>query len=411
MKIAAGRETRTWLTRQTLSWAMFDVMSSVYFGIVPSVAFPIYFQHFAVGDVDPNQAWGLLVAVGVAASGLAALLSAALSRHVLRAYVLMIMTFGLVACLAMLATETSHGLWILSVGYVAAQCFYFAATTAYESYLPEITHGGSVGRVSGFGWALGYVGGIVAVIVLLVAVGPLPDSPEKFQRVFAIVAVLTVVFAIPVFTNGIWWLKPDAQANDGGFRWIGLVEIARYWRSYRHVLVLLVAISLIQGVTVFVVAFTAPLLTRSFGQSLDDLLWLLLVLQVLSIPTTLVFSTFIDSRLRGSSVFIVLSGWAAILLLLAFATAPWVPWAIVGILSCCLGATNAAMRSFLAEAVPGNQAIAFFGLSTFLGRISSALGPLVFVGVSWAAGERAALMAIIAMLALGGAMLGRLLAR
>jgi MFS-type transporter involved in bile tolerance (Atg22 family) len=77
---------------------------------------------------------------------------------------------------------------------------------------------------------------------------------------------------------------------------------------------------------------------------------------------------------RYKQVMLVLSAWSAVLLFLAFAKIAWISWVIVAVLVCSKGTTNAAMRGFLAETVRPCQSAAFFGISTFAGRIFSALG-------------------------------------
>jgi UMF1 family MFS transporter len=380
-------------------------MSSVYIGIVPSVFFPIYFQHFVASNSNANAAWGLLVTVSIIISGMAALGAAALARHVSRFWLIIAFMTGLVACLVFLSLELPVSIWTVSAAFVAAQSCYFAATTNYESYLPEIAPAGTVGRVSGFGWSIGYLGGVAGTIILLVTLGHWPDDAQVFRATFAIVAMLIVLFAIPVFFAMSWKGFTDLRHPLAKPDWIGASHVLRHWRGHKPIFVLLFGTMFIHSATAVVMSFTAPLLQRNFGQSYKDLLWLLLFLQLVSMPTTYISSMLSDRWSRYKPIMLVLSGWGVVLLLLAFTTGAWMPWIIVAVLACCLGATNAAMRSFLAEAVPPGQSTAFFGISTFIGRISSALGPLLFVVILKVAGERVALLAIVAVLIVGGVIL------
>jgi UMF1 family MFS transporter len=395
----------SWLTGRTLAWAAFDVMSSVYFGIVPNVFFPIYFQRFVASDSNANAAWGLLVTVSIIISGMAALGAAALARRISRFRLIIAFMTGLVASLVFLSLQLPLSIWIVSAAFVVAQSCYFAATTNYESYLPDIAPAGTVGRVSGFGWSIGYLGGVAGTIILLVALGHWPEDVQIYRATFGIVAMLTVLLAIPVFftmsSKGFASLRHPLAEPD----WIGTSHVLRHWREHKPIFVLLFGTMFIQSATAVVVSFTAPLLQRNFGQSYKDLLWLLLFLQLLSMPTTYISSMLSDRWSRYKPIMLVLSGWGVVLLLLAFATGAWIPWIIVIALACCLGATNAALRSFLAEAVPPGQSTAFFGISTFVGRISSALGPLLFVLILEVAGERVALLAIVVVLIVGGSIL------
>ena len=405
MALQQTRGPMPWLTGRTLAWAGFDVMSSVYIGIVPNVFFPIYFQRFVANNSSSTAAWGLLVTVSIIISGVAALGAAALAAHVSRFRLIIVFMTGLVVSLVFLALQLSFSIWIVSAAFVVAQSCYFAATTNYESYLPEIAPAGTMGRVSGFGWSIGYLGGVAGTIILIVALGHWREDARIFHATFAIVAMLTLLLAIPVFIamscKGFASLRHPLAKPD----WIGISLVLRHWREHKPIFVLLFGTMLIHSATTVVVSFTAPLLQRNFGQSYKDLLWLLLFLQLLSMPTTYISSMLSDRWSNYKPIMLVLSGWGVVLLLLAFATGGWMPWIIIAVLACCLGATNAALRGFLAEAVLPSQSTTFFGISTFVGRISSALGPLLFVVISKAAGERIALLATVAILIFGGAIL------
>lgn len=396
---------RQWLTRRSCTWAGYDVATSIYVGVVPSVLAPLYIRELAVDFQNPTAVWGMLSVLAVLVSSLAALAAASLAGRISRFTLLGGLTAGLLTAMVALAWNPNGSLPQMALAFVAAQSFYFAAMTIYESYLPDLVPAEARQKLSGFGWATGYLGGIVAIIVLLVLIGGTPQSTDVLALCFAALAVLGgVAFAIviPVMQR-----EGFAALNDGsGAPQLGGVLAAlRQWRSNPAVFQLLLGTMLVQMGIFVVVTFTAPILADRFGQSLQDLLWLLLIIHVVSVPSTLAWSHMMTGATRLTTTLLLLASWGVVLLLLTFGTGPWIPLLTVMVIGCCLGATFSGLRGFLAENIGNSSPVALFGLATAAGRIAAALGPALFSAVMLAAGERVALLVILLVFACGVAVI------
>ena len=153
-----------------------------------------------------------------------------------------------------------------------------------------------------------------------------------------------------------------------------------------------------------VVTFTAPILATRFGQTLPDLLWLLLLVHVISVPSTIGWNMLLTGWSRVVPMMILLLAWGLVLLLMAFGSGPYMPVITVTVIGCCVGATASALRGFLAEGVPPGSAPAFFALATVAGRVAAALGPALFALITSLRGERAALMVTLVLLGCGAAL-------
>lgn len=384
-----------------MAWASYDVASSAYFGVAPAVLMPIYFREVFASAANPNAAWGMIASLAVLASSIAALLAAALARRISRFVLLVASTVGLVLSIVALALNPWGSAVQAALGFIAAQSFYFAAMTLYESYLPELTTPAARQRLSGFGWAIGYLGGILAIVALLLLVAAQPASLALLERCFGALAVISAVLFTVVLTlmwrSGFGRLAGAVAAPQ----WRSVVSAIRHWRTYRAVFQLLLGAMLVQVAVTVVITFAAPILATRSGQTLQDLLWLLLLIHVLSVPSTLVWSALISNWSRLVPMAVLLCCWGLVLLLLAFGSGPWMPVATVSVIGCCVGATASALRGFLAESVGPGESAAFFGLSTVAGRMAAALGPVLYSAVAVAAGERASLLVVLAVLACG----------
>jgi MFS transporter, UMF1 family len=398
----SGRNWARLLTSgRVMAWISFDPVTSAYAAIVPVVLFPAYFQGFAGEDGGINVAWGLLAASGTVTAGFAALFAAGLSRLIPPFWLLCGFTVMLTASTFSLSIPTENSLLLPALGYLAAQASYSATMVMYESFLPAVADGGRIHRISSLGWAAGFTGGIAGILMLLVLVDGASIGAAIYQNSFALIAALTAVLAFPVLVLlnllGFANLGPPPSISSQA----GVFSTLRDWRMHKNIFVLLLSVILIYSATSIVVFFTAPILTSRFGTSYNELLYLLLLLQVLSIPSTYLVGELSQRWSKRIPIFLVLVGWGFVTLLLSYGDKAWMIWLIVATLGCCVGPTNAMTRSLLAESLPSQHAAVFFGYLSFSGRIGSALGPLIFITVAKLAGERVAFDVALALLAAG----------
>jgi len=407
----SGKSPEIWLDRRSLAWAGYDIATSVYVGVVPSVLAPLYIRELSGGFTNPTAVWGILSAVAVLVSFFAAIAAASLAALATRFTLLVTFSAALVAAIVALAWNPTASFAQAALAFIAAQSCYFAAMTIYESFLPDIVQPSGRQRLSGFGWATGYFGGILSIAVLLALVAGRPQSLAVMalclSAIAAIAGLLCAIVLLIMRREGFAEIHSGAGVPQLG----SVLSALRHWRSSRAILLLLFGTMLIQMAVFVVVTFTTPILSDRFGQGLGDLLWLLLLIHVLAVPSTLAWSHLMTGTSRRTGTLFLLVCWAAVLLLLAFGTGPWMPLVTVTVIGCCLGATLSGLRGFLAEGVGEHNPVALFALATAAGRMAAALGPAVFALLLYAVGQQAALVSMLLVLALGGAMLFTYLGR
>lgn len=392
---------QNWLTKRSLAWASYDVASSVYIGLAPAVLSPLYFNRLLSGDANPTAAWGVLASIAILASGIAALLTAALAARVPRLRLLQLLSAGLLLAVAALAWNPASSLQWAALAMIASQCFYFSATTIYESFLPDLLPQALRQKLSGFGWAVGYLGGVLGIAALLWTTAGKPETTTLLQGCYAVLGIISALLFIAVFALMRQAGFAELENNAARPSISGILNVVREWRRHGSVFRLLGGTMLVQTGISVVVTFTAPILADRFGQSLDDLLWLLLVIHLLSVPSTLAWNHMLTNWSRILPMCLLLASWAVVLLALAFGSGGWMPLITVTAIGCCIGATSSTMRGFLAEIVPEGRSPAFFGLSTFVGRLAAAMGPALFAAVSQLEGNRVALLVTLAVMAIG----------
>jgi UMF1 family MFS transporter len=157
--------------------------------------------------------------------------------------------------------------------------------------------------------------------------------------------------------------------------------------------------------------FVAIVVASRFGVAVEGILRLQLMGTLIAVPATLFFGVLADRWGARRIIMVLCGGLALAILLLAFGPTAWAPTAAFVMLGLVYGSVQAVYRAFYATLIPGEKASELFGFNAIAGRLSAALGPLIFGAVAAAAGNTAALCVLLIPLALGVGLLARTGAR
>jgi UMF1 family MFS transporter len=388
-----ANDTR-WLTRRVLGWALFDVASSTYIALVP-VFFGLYFSSvIARGNPAATGYWGVIAAVSLLLAGVLAPVVGAFADRTARWFAVLAATTALcVLATLVLPSAATIGLLVAGAVFIVAQVGYTLATSIYDSLVVDVAAPSHRGRISALGWALGLLGGIVAIVAaLLMMQGVAPAAQvQRLGSVFVVAGVLFAVLAVPGLA-GLRGLRAPpaltAQAADADTSSLrAVLTTLRRWREHRPALRVLLAFFLINDVLVTIQFFIAIVLTARFGLAVEGLLWLSLLFHVIAIPSTVAFGMLADRWGRKRTVLVMCAALFAAIVLLAFGRAAWVPIAAVGLLGLVYASIQAVFRSLYASLVPRDRAAELFGFNAIAGRLSAALGPLIFGAAAAALGS------------------------
>jgi UMF1 family MFS transporter len=393
---------------------MFDVASSTYIAIVPPF-FGLYFMSLAEpGGVPAGAVWGATVALGLMASGVLAPIAGAVTDAIAcRACTLRVASYICVAATVLIPVAADHGLLLAAVLFLVAQTGYTIAASLYDSYLVDIAPAAFRGRASGFGWALGMFGGIAVVGIALVMISSVPAATQTrhLGAIFLMSGVAFGVLAIPAL-SALHGISSSVQSARG--RTEALIASLRQvratlagWRTHSNALRALWAFFLINDALVTLQFFIAIVLSVRFGLTVEGLLWLSLLFHVIAIPSTILMGTLADRWGRRRAIVAMSAALACAVLLLAFSAASWAPAAAIALLGLVFAALQSNFRAMFAALVPADQAAELFGFNAIAGRLSAALGPLIFGSVSALSGNTSALCLLLIPLAVGVALLLR----
>ncbi|WP_246490477.1 MFS transporter [Brevibacterium oceani] len=406
-----------------VSWAMWDWGSAAFNAVIITFVFAPYLTKSVAATEEAGSSalgWamaaaGFIIAVVAPAAGTRA---DAGGRHRLW---LGVHTGVVVASMLGLffVRDSPDYLWLGLLLLAVGSVFFEFAEVSYNGIMVRITRPDNVGKVSGFGWGMGYVGGLVLLVLLLVLViqpevGFLGASDEEGLR-FRIVAVLSAVwfaiFAVPVLVSAPGAKVKGTSAGHPIRAFIAdyaalVRRLVRMWSSEHQTLRFFIASAVFRDGLAAIFSFAGVLAAGSYGFSASQIIILGVAANVAAGAGAMIAGWF-DDRLGpkpviiAGLVIIILGGLP--ILLSAEATVFWV---CALILSFCVGPVQASSRSFLARITPPESAGENFGLYATTGRAVSFLGPAMFaLAITLFGFQRAGTLGILIVLAVGLALI------
>lgn len=386
--------------RDLAAWCLYDFANSVYAAVIVATIWPAYFVGAIVGNADGSGDlwWGRIVSVSaflVAASS--PVLGALADGRNARRKLFVLFTVASVLGTAALALAGPGQLaWAFFVTVVATVGFEGAAVF-YNAYLPELAAPEKRGRLSGWGFAVGYAGSAVG----LVAVFPLVKA-EQYAATFVVTAALFLLFALPALI----WLPPEKST---GARLSFRESFRQTYVTFREIFAqkslrwfLLGYLIYIDGVNT-VIYFSSIFARTTLDFSMPDLIKLYLVVQISALIGSMLWARPTD-RLGPHRVILLLLGqWAVVVLGAYFVQAAWQFYIVAVFAGTGLGAIQSASRTYLALCLPRGHEARYFGFFGLCGKAASIFGPLVFGAVSKVSGgnQRLASLSILLFLVTG----------
>lgn len=269
------------------------------------------------------------------------------------------------------------------------------------------------GKVSGLGWGLGYLGGLLCFVACypLLAGGLSPENLPRFRVTFTITAAFYLLLSLPalIVLRRVDRDRHSSVASSGrGARqaYSLLWHTLRNWRRHKEVFKFLLGFYLVSDAIVAVIFFTAIYLEQNFGLTITKILILTLVVQAIGAPATILFGFLGDRFGQKRVVLVTILIWLIVVGIMIFGTGPYTPWLMAVVMGLVLGSTQSLLRSMYAQMVPPDAVNEFFGFNAFAGKVSAVLGPLAFAALAgWSGSQRIGLLSLVAFFLLGGIVL------
>jgi MFS transporter, UMF1 family len=405
---------------RALAWGLWDWGSSAYNAVILTFVFSVYLTD-AVGKGLPGPidagAW-LGYAIG-AAGFFIALAAPVLGQRSdaagRRKFATGLWTAFTVATMAGLfaVREDYHWLWLGLVLLALGSIFFELASVSYNAMLVQVSTPATMGRISGFGWSMGYFGGIVqllGVYVLLIAgkggaLGVSTADGFNIRVVALVAAAWFAVFAVPLLV-----VVPELPPTDpdavrlgvvGSYRKLGH-DLRELYRVSPHTVYFLGASALFRDGLAAVFTFGAVLAVTVYGIDQGDVLIFGVAANVVSAAGALSGGV-LDDRIGPKAVIVIsLAGLLAAGVVLLLVSGPTMFWIFGLFLTLFVGPAQSSSRTFLARLAPPGREGQLFGLYATTGRAVSFLAPTMFgVAITVFGAQRAGIVGILAVLAAG----------
>jgi MFS transporter, UMF1 family len=409
--------------RQVLAWGLWDWGSAAHNAVITTFVFGPYVVQGVVGHARPG---GLSGQTWFGVSGATAGLAIALIAPVMgqradagghRRRSLAIWTGLVVATMLGLFTiknDPSY-LWAALVLMGLGLIFVEFAAVSYNAMLPQVSTPATIGRVSGFGWSMGYFGGIILLLVCYVGFiapdvgwfGVTHADGLAFRTVAVFAAAWFAIFAVPVLIAVPEKPPGPAQRRVGFFASYGLLvgDIKALYRHEPNSLGFLVASALYRDGLAAVFTYGAILAVTVYGMASDTVLIFGIAANVVAAVGALVLGRIEDWIGPKTVILISLGGLIVTATILLFAHGVTMFW-IFGLILCLwVGPAQSSSRSFLARLAPVGREGQMFGLYATTGRAASFLAPALFALFSGLFSDRVGIVGIALVLLAGAVVL------
>jgi len=416
----ASAPVRRAVPRAIWSWALYDWANSAFTTLVATFIYNTYFtKAMAPDEVTGTAWWSRAVAVSAVLTALLAPVLGATADRAGARKAFLAVTTGIciiaTAALGLISPAMQGAAWIALVLYVIGDWAFETGYTFYNAFLPTIASNERIGRVSGYGWGFGYIGGLVCMVIALIGFVQ-PETPwfglskaegMNIRATNLLVAVWYLLFAIPLFLfvpeQRVGRIRLDVR---GAFQDLG--RTMRSLGRYREVVRFLVARLIFNDGLVTIFAFGGIYAAGTFGMTIGEVTVFGIALNVAAGLGSVLFG-FVDDKIGGKKTLLVTLVVLIVGTMLAV-VAPdrtwlWIAGMVIGI---SVGPNQSASRSLMARFVPERHQSEFFGFFQFSGKATSFLGPILLgITTQLFGSQRVGVATVVAFFVIGGLLLTR----
>jgi len=385
---------------------MYDFANSGYTTVVITAVFNAFF----VAAVAASAPWATFAwTAALSVSYLAVLLSAPVvgawaDAHAAKKRLLLAATIGCVVFTGLLFL-VSPGAVLLAICLIVLSNFFFATgENLIAAFLTELADAKAMGRVSGWGWAFGYLGGLVSLAISLAYITWAQEQGHTAAEFVPVTMLITaVVFALAA-TPTFMFLKERATPQPAtGSAWARVLQTVHHAREFRDLRRFLICILFYQAGIMAVIALAAIYAQEAMKFTSTQTIVLVLVVNITAAVGAFSFGYLQDAIGHIRSMMLVLIGWIVMIALAYLAESAQTFWVAANLAGLCMGSSQAAGRAIVGYLSPPARTAEFFGLWGLAVKAASIFGPLTYGAVTWifAGNHRLGILAVGAYFVVG----------
>ncbi|MDP2266616.1 MAG: MFS transporter [Thiobacillus sp.] len=374
--------------REVWAWAMFDFANSGYTTVVITAVFSAYFVSVVAGNAPwATFAWTLALSVSYALVMLTApLIGAYADAHASKKKLLWLTTLGCVGATALLYFAAPDALVLAIAALVISNYFFGTGENLIAAFLPELAHPRALGRVSGWGWALGYVGGLVSLGASLAWISWAQAAGQGAADFVPVAMLITaLIFALASLPT-LLMLRERAQPQPqrtARSAWAQVRHTLSHLRQLPDLKQFLICTALYQAGIQAVITLAAIYASQTFHFTTQQTILLVLLVNITAAIGAFAFGHVQDRIGHVRAIALTLVGWIVMVLLAWAAPDERMFWVAANLAGLCMGASQSAGRAMVGLLAPPAQQAEFFGLWGLSVKFASIIGPLTYGVTSW----------------------------
>jgi len=385
--------------KNIFGWVMYDFANSSFTTIIVTVVYSVYFRDVVVNQGELGTAlWGRAVSISMLMVALTAPIFGAVADFSrAKKGFLFFMTYITVGFTALLYFVKAGNIFTGMLFFIIANFGFNSGNVFYNALLPDIVKRKDIGKVSGWGWAVGYIGGLVALLLIL------PLVHNKWIRlVFPAVAFFFGFFALPTFLLLKEIKKTSRRTNYFKTAVKRLSTSVKHIKDFKELIKFIISYLVYNDGIIIVISFAAIYGATRFGMNTKQLINYFVIANITSMVGAFVFGYILDKIGAKKTISITLLIWIGVVVW-AFLCKDIKEFYLVGILAgFAIGSSQSSSRSMLVLLTPQEKMAEFFGFYSVTGRIASIVGPLVYGEISRITGnQRWAILSIIVFFVVG----------
>lgn len=376
-------------------WCMYDWANSAFATVILSAVLPVYFvslvpeegakiSFFGLTHIfRASSIWGYAVSLSMMIVAVTSpyLGKIADRRNNHRKFLFSYCLIGS-CCTALLFFATPYKYIFAAILFILANIGFAGGNVFYNAFLPKLALSHELDRLSSKGFAYGYIGGGIALLLIFIMIQGFSflgfqDKGAASRAGFLITGIWWFIFAVPTFR--FVSIPADSLTTDefqGGIR--GYLRIFAEIKKYPSLLLFLIAFLFYNDGIQTIIVVAAIFGREELGLSQGTILSCFLMIQFVAMPGTLLFGRLAEIYSAKFSIYIALVLFILVTIYAYFMDAAWEFWLLGFVIALILGGSQAVSRSFFASLVPKGKHAEFFGFYAISAKFASVFGPLIF---------------------------------
>ncbi|MBI5402263.1 MAG: MFS transporter [Ignavibacteriae bacterium] len=397
---------------QVFIWSLFDFANSSYAVIIVAFVFAVYFTDVIcmkqpIGDFY----WSLGINISMAVSAVLNPVCGAIADRSSnkKSFLLFFTVLAVIPTALMYFTGPGTVLFALFL-FIVSNVGFQTGLTFYDAFISDIVDEKYYNMVSGIGYAVGYIGSLVSVVLVF----PFKDRPDLL---FVITSVFFLLFSLPLFL----FLKEKKNRSDSGgekinyftFGFAKVFDTIKHIGKYRNLRNYLIAFFLYIDAVNTIIFFSGIYASRSLAFSITELAIFFIIVQITAMLGSFLFGYIGNKAGILRSIVITLVFWILIVVSIflfiekdSYVTVAGMKihlfFIIGGFAGTFLGSTQALSRALMTKITPLEIKTEFFGFYALFEKTSTLLGPLTFGLVSWLSGSQKLAILSVGLFLLSG---------